>query len=482
MIRAALALLVFLLLPGHRQPALALPPQQITFAVPAPGRVTLAAFDQAGSPVRILHALDGEEEFQAGLNGLITRWDCLDNEGRRVPSGTYHLRGYLIGEVEVSGEAFHFNDWMVDAESPAIEEVLDFDVLPDGDLILLGKTPTTTVCSRVSLESGFRWTREVPGRSLLACTREAAVLDNLSAFSLAEGLPLADCPPEAGTSLLAASEYTILTGKNATLELLHWPPKPPGEKIETPASFSAADLGSNFLLGASPEGVWLSRAGQSFEKIDLPVSVRSVSLGQGDTFWFAGEGMDPDQTPVVGQADFSGQILRALLTEPGAPAPQKIRASKTSDGFVVLEESPGLQRLRSLSRDPDGAWIIDWEKTIRHALEFGFIDGQIVADVGDTPQLDFLRFRLEENPLTGERQTINLRVEFGPEGTRLVNEDGLPLLQISDRPGIRRVAIQRGKSPDSLRVLQGDGACVEEFLVEGLRHIIPLNAGEIEIP
>jgi hypothetical protein len=30
--------------------------------------------------------------------------------------------------------------------------------------------------------------------------------------------------------------------------------------------------------------------------------------------------------------------------------------------------------------------------------------------------------------------------------------------------------------------LQGDGACVEEFLVEGLRHIIPLNAGEIEIP
>jgi hypothetical protein len=191
--------------------------------------------------------------------------------------------------------------------------------------------------------------------------------------------------------------------------------------------------------------------------------------------------MDPDQTPVVGQADFSGEILRALLTEPGAPAPKKIRASKSTDGFVVLEESANLQRLRALSRDPDGSWIIDWEKTIRRAPNFGFVEGEVAADVGETPQLDSLRFRLEENPLTGEQQTINLHIATGPDGTRLVNEDGLPLLQISDRPGIRRTAIHRGKSPDSLRVLQGDGACVEEFLVEGLRHILPLNAGEIEI-
>ncbi|MFM8364003.1 MAG: hypothetical protein ACKOAS_02500 [Verrucomicrobiota bacterium] len=481
MSRAALALFVLLFFIGPQNPAHALEPDQIAFAVPAPGRVTLAVFDKTGRPVRILHALDDEEKFQIGLNGLITRWDGLDNKGSRVAPGTYHIRGYLIGEAEVSGEAFHFNDWIADAESPSIESILDFDVLPDGDLILLAKTPETTVCSRVSASAGFRWSRETPDRQLLACTVEAAVLDDLSAFSLVDGKPLSDGQKNFTTSLLTADNSSLLAGTNSTLELLPWPPKPSGEKIPTPVPFSAIDLSQEILLGASPEGVWLSRARAPFTKISLPVSVRSVSLGQNETFWFAGEGMDPDQTPVVGQADFSGEILRALLTESGAPAPKKIRASKSTDGFVVLEESANLQRLRALSRDADGAWIIDWEKTIRRAPIFGFVDGEVAADVGDTPQLDSLRFRLEENPLTGEQQTINLHIATGPNGTRLVNEDGLPLLQISDRTGIRRTAIHRGKSPDSLRVLQGDGACVEEFLIGGLRHILPLNAGEIEI-
>lgn len=480
MSRAALALLVLLHFFGRQNPAQALEPDQIAFAVPAPGRVTLAVFDKSGRPVRLLHSLDDEEKFQIGLNGLITRWDGLDDDGRRVAPGIYHIRGYLIGETEVSGEAFHFNDWIADAESPSIESILDYDVLPDGDLILLAKTPETTVCSRVSAGAGFRWFRETPNRQLLACTSEAAVLDNLSALSLADGKPLSDGQGNFAT-LLAADNSSLIAGTNATLELLPWPPKTPGEKIPTPDPFSTIDLSQEILLGGSPEGVWLSRARGPFTKITLPVSVRSVSLGQAETFWFAGEGMDPDQTPVVGQADFSGEILRALLTEPGAPAPKKIRASKSTDGFVVLEESADLQRLRALSRDPDGAWIIDWEKTIRRAPNFGFVDGEVAADVGETPQLDSLRFRLEENPLTGEQQTINLHIATGPDGTRLVNEDGLPLLQISDRPGIRRTAIHRGKSPDSLRVLQGDGASVEEFLVEGLGHILPLNAGEIEI-
>jgi hypothetical protein len=30
-------------------------------------------------------------------------------------------------------------------------------------------------------------------------------------------------------------------------------------------------------------------------------------------------------------------------------------------------------------------------------------------------------------------------------------------------------------------LLQSNGAAVEEYLIEGLRHILPLNAGQIEI-
>ena len=459
-----------------------LSPDQITFAVPDTGRITLGVFDKTGRLIRVLHALDGEEKFQIGLNGFITSWDGLDDDARRVPPGTYHIRGYLIGDVQVTGEAFHFNDWISDSESPAIAAILDFDVLPDGDLVLLAKTPASPVLARVSVASGFRWHRETSNRSQLACNPSAAILDDLSTFSLEDGKPLSEGHEGLEARPLAADVSTILAGANGTLELLSWPPHPPGKKLEPPSPFTTAGLEENALLGASPAGIWISRDRAAFEKIGLPVVVESLSPGRDESFWFAGKGMDPDQTPVVGQASFSGEILRVLLQEPGAPAPKKIRASKSDDGFVVLEESPGLQRLRALSKDASGSWIIDWEKTIRQAPRFGFVDAQVAADADESTQLESLRFRLEENPLTGQRETATLRAIANSDGTRLVTEDNLPLVQISDRPGIRRVVIHRGKSPDSLRVLQGDGAAVEEFRVEGLRRILPLNAGQIEIP
>jgi hypothetical protein len=479
--RAAFCFFLLPLLLAIRIPAHALPPDQIAFAVPDPGRITLGVFDKTGRLVRLLHALDGEEKFQVGLNGYITSWDGLDSNGQRVPPGTYHIRGYLIGDVEVAGEAFHFNDWITDSESPDLETILDFDVLPDGDLVILGKTPAFTVCARVSLESGFRWVRETGARSLLACNSAAAILDDLSTFSLADGKPLLEGRSNLQARMLAADTGTVLVGGNDTLDLFPWPLAPTGELLQTPSLFTSADLDQNSILGASPDGVWISLNRAAFQKIDLPVLVRSVSLGQGESFWFAGTGMDPGQTPVVGQASFTGEILRVLLSEPAAPEPKKIRASKSAEGFVILEESPQVQRLRALSRDVAGAWIIDWEKTIRRTPSFGFVDGEPAADAGDSPQLDSLRFRLEENPLSGEKKTITFRAIAGPDGTRLVNEDGLPLVQISDQPGIRRVLIHRSKATDSLRVLQGDGAVVEEFLIEGLRHILPLNAGQIEI-
>jgi hypothetical protein len=105
----------------------------------------------------------------------------------------------------------------------------------------------------------------------------------------------------------------------------------------------------------------------------------------------------------------------------------------------------------------------------------------VTADAGDEPQLESLRFRLEENPLTGERQTITIRALADAQGSRLATEDGLPLLLISNQRDIQRAVLHRGKAPDALRFLQSNGAAVEEYLIEGLRHILPLNAGQIEI-
>jgi len=400
---------------------------EFIFAVPATGRITLGVFDKNGHLVRTLHALDDEEKFQVGLNGFISRWDGLDDSGKKVAPGTYHIRGYQIGEVEVSGEAFHFNDWISESGMPPISKIEDFEVLDGGDILLTAKTPADSVFVRASIQDGT--------------------------------LAVEKSPP------------TDKTG-------------PPRQKLaelsgQLPEAFHSIDSSGDTILGASTDGVWISQNGSAPRKIDLPTRVESVSLVNGESFWFVGKSSDSTQPLVVGEADFNGEILRALPYESGDPAPKKIRA--TQSGFVVLEELPGTQRLRSLTRDDAGEWVVDWEKTLRQSERFGFANGEVTADAGTTPQLDSLRFRLEENPLTGERETITIRAAVDANGTRLVTEDGLPLLLVSEQTGVQRAVIHRGKSPDSIRLLQSNGAAVEEFLIEGLRHILPLNAGQIEI-
>jgi hypothetical protein len=78
-------------------------------------------------------------------------------------------------------------------------------------------------------------------------------------------------------------------------------------------------------------------------------------------------------------------------------------------------------------------------------------------------------------------QDISIQAVRGPEGVELADLDGLPLVKISHRPDVERVVIERGSRADSLRLLQGSGTVVEEYLVEDLRHITPLMAGEVEV-
>lgn len=425
--RRSAAAFLLLLLAAATAPA-TLRPDEFVFAVPSNGLITLGVFDNHGRLVRTLHALDGEEKFQIGLNGYISRWDGLDDSGKKVAPGSYHIRGCQIGDATVSGEAFHFNDWINAADSPRISRIKDFQPLDNGDILLSAQTPSGPASARASIREGI----------------------------------VANEPTPPGNEEPARQKLAELSGR------------PPGD-------FFSVDAAGDTVLGAAADGVWISRNGSALRKIDLPVRVGSVSLGSGEAFWFAGAGANTDQAALVGEADFSGEILRALPYEADGPLPKKIRAAKSGAGFVVLDEAPGLQRLRSVTRDEAGEWVVDWEKTLRESGRFGFVNGEVTADAGEAPQLDSLRFRLEENPLTGERQTITIRAVADSRGTLLVNEDGLPLLRISDTPGIRRAVIQRGKSPDSLRLLQGDGAAVEEYLIEGLRHILPLNAGAVEI-
>jgi hypothetical protein len=92
---------------------------KITF-VPPPleGTLSLGVFNRAGKLVRTLKTEAVAADFTVGLNGLITFWDGRDDSGQLLPAGGYRIRGFAVGDLEITGEEFHCNDWVESEDGP----------------------------------------------------------------------------------------------------------------------------------------------------------------------------------------------------------------------------------------------------------------------------------------------------------------------------------------------------------------------------
>lgn len=472
----------------------------IAFAVPDDGRITLGVFDGAGRLVRTLHKLSRQEDFRIGLNGLITTWDGKDDDGNPLPAGSYHVRGYLVGEdVKVSGEDFLFNDFAADTGFPGFLRILDFSLLENGDIVLLAESKPSFLLARISEEHGFLWSAtlgqsslpasevmtdaEAPALPLMLATNGSSAfvvsMSSVGVHSLDDGSSILSAPAGGGKTPLAvtADDAALLISSDGGITSVSLPLLDQETFAPAPSSFTSVDADASTLIASSPEGVWIRK--ENFAKEEIPAMVVSVALGTPDTFWFVGS---VERADFVAQATSGGEILRTLRPAPGDPRPEKIRASRTEEKFAVLESQPGLQRLRVMTRAEGGEWTIGWERTIRDFLRFGFVDGKPAADAGDTKQAGEVRFHLNENPLTGQKDFLTIRAAFDKSGSRLVSPDGLPLVEVSNRNDVSRMAIHRGDSTGSLRLLQANGFFVEEFSITGLDDLLPLDAGDVELP
>ncbi len=456
---------------------------EFAFAVPDDGAVTLGIFDSSGKLVRQLHRLVPESNFRIGLNGLITRWDGRDENGMRLPAGNYYARGYLVGDVEVEGVDFHFNDWISATTDPLLTRVEDFLLLPDGDLILSGfLADGTGLVARYNADKGFLWHSTEPAPPLLAgdATRVFAAgpeVVTIRQAATGELLPLT-ITLTTRPSAIAADDASLFLASGTSLEVRTGPEMAPAVPRTLPEAFVSMDAASGTVAATAGKEIFLQKAGTTdFSPIKLDAPAASVALGSGNTIWFiTNEGSDR----IVGQVTAEGELLRTLRTEPDSPTPSRIRALREAETFAVLDNGQGIQRLRLLTRSPDGAWTIDWERSIRVAAGFGFSGQTPVAQEGTT--LGEIPFRLEKNPLTGRHDTLLLHVVADPKGTRLETPDGLAIADISLHNDTVKTAAQRGTEPDSLRILRGNGAFVEEFVIRGLRHVVPLDAGVVELP
>lgn len=102
---------------------------------PLEGTISLGIYDSSGKLVRVLHREAQLEQFEIGSDALVTTWNGRDDRGEQLPPGRYHARGYAVGDVQVDGVGFYFNDWVTDQDSPRIRRVTRL-WFRDGKLVL----------------------------------------------------------------------------------------------------------------------------------------------------------------------------------------------------------------------------------------------------------------------------------------------------------------------------------------------------------
>ena len=92
---------------------------RLRFALPPlDGTISLGIYDATGKLVRVRHREDSLDDFTAGNDALETDWDGTDDEGKPLPNGKYHARGLVVGDLNVEGVDYFFNDWVTDENSP----------------------------------------------------------------------------------------------------------------------------------------------------------------------------------------------------------------------------------------------------------------------------------------------------------------------------------------------------------------------------
>jgi hypothetical protein len=85
--------------------------------------------------VRVLHRESDIDEFEAASDSLVTHWDGNDDADKPLPAGKYHARGYTVGDLEIEGVEFYFNDWVSDERPERVRKLCAIAAEADGVVI-----------------------------------------------------------------------------------------------------------------------------------------------------------------------------------------------------------------------------------------------------------------------------------------------------------------------------------------------------------
>jgi len=478
--------------------------QQFEFALPdVNGRISLGVFDAQGKLVRSLFVAADASQFKIGLNGYISHWDEKGDDGSRLPSGKYYVRGFVVGlALRAEGQAYHFNDWIDSETGPQLTRIDDFRRVAGG-FVLLGKTaaePERVFAMRYDEGRGCLWQTPLPSPAvpesppgdhppLLAVTSEwavAAIGGQIYSLGLGDGAVQIQHGLDFAPAALAAYGSSALLAADDGLREAPLPGFDSFVRSESPAAFLLLAASGERRIGsaAGEPGVWICSQDR-WAKLAIPAAIRSLALGPRNTFWVAATRGEDGQA-FVGQFEETGRFLREYHSD---LSPVKIDASGSLDEIAVLEEDPGLQRLTALQLQPQGSqdakpqWQILSQKSIQACGSFGILDGRLVPDAGQIPQVSTMMIKLNTGGL-GAPGHGNLQIEARAVGGALwlAARSGLLLVQLADFPSASRIVIQPDTRLDAMNLFAGNGAVVAEYRVTGLNQIAAIDAGEIDLP
>lgn len=454
------------------------------------GTVSLGIYDTSGKLVRVLCDEWTFNRFRIGLNGLSTVWNGLDDAGQPVPEGTYHARGYVVGEIGVTGEAFLFNDWIDSPESPLLVSVGAAQLLPGGDVLLAARlVGETGALIRYSPESEARWNTVVSGpRPQPAKNVQLAVSDKV-AFVLLDGVLQAANLEDGGAveTKIAAKNIRAISVRGSQLALLEentirfyslpdFAPK--GEATSPGGNLVSMALLDNGCVAATDDGklwLWL----ESWSPVEIPddIKIRRVETGRESTFWT----LEENAEGVLSVAQYSpteGNLARWTPSSSDGRVAW-LAGAQDKDYFVATLVTDETQRTVAIRRKAGGeGWEYVFDKKIARCDDFGWSQGQLVASGGEHPQA--MELVLGENLLDPQApRVLAVQAVANDSGTGLATADGLPLLRVSGEGGYERVLMVPGGEADSARFFQGNGVSVEEFLLTNLGDITSFDAGTI---
>ena len=454
-------------------------PHQLMFLPPpVEGTISVGVYNNLGKLVRVLNKDAEVDSFKSGLNGLLIDWDGNGDDGKPLAQGKYFARGVLAGSIQVSGVAFHLNDWATPDSSTHINRILSVALLPGKTIAALAGEGGAEL---LIVNADKNETKKFSLSAKLSRLKS----DGERLFGLGtDGLVNVDPATGVCTNVLSVpglldadqfgSRTIVVTSSSIYL-------RSNGTEQNTPndMEITRCALLSNAAVLASDEGKFWQVSNDQVTPLEgiAPGKVFDLAAGKNDTIWLL---IQSSGALTLRQIDLSGKAIQEFALPADLQSVRHFSANRADDKLLLEADEPGRQRTLGIqfvdSHSAQSVWGKWFERELTNFQYFDVRDGKVVPTTGKSSSIP-VAVRPENNPLDNTRQAnFQLVAAQQPDGVWIETLDGLPLLPVSQNTKSVQIKwVADGAS--AMRIFVSDGTVVEEFRVSGLQDLYRFDAG-----